>query len=68
MLILNLVMTDNANVYLKRQSGYIDDSAWAVRPAELTFFTKLTIYEQWRRSAGSRLHDPGFLAIINDET
>jgi len=64
-ILYNLVMTDNENVYFQQQSGFVEDSAWESRLNNLTFLSSLPVYSDWRISVGGLVHDPGFLAIVD---
>lgn len=65
-ILFNLIMTDNENVYYQQQSGYVEDFAWETRSSNLSLLANLPIYDNWVNSVGGLQHDFGFLEILKE--
>ena len=60
-ILYNLVMTENVNLFHQFNAGYLDDANWASRQNNFRRLVKLPIYDVWKDSVGASGHPQEFL-------
>ena len=64
-LLFNLLMTDDQNLYHQFESGFLDAGTWEGRRSTLPQIVSLPMYEIWKNSIGSKGHSADFLELLD---
>ena len=63
-ILYNLIMADNANLFHQYQSGFLGEDNWTARQNTLRDLVALPIFEEWRTSIGGESHSQDYLDIL----
>ena len=64
-LLYNLLMTENENLYYQAESGYLEAGTWEGRRLTLPPLVRLPMYEIWKKTIGSLGHSADFLELLD---
>ena len=63
-ILYNLVMAENVNLFHQYNAGFLDDANWASRQTNFRRLVELPIYDVWKDSIGAHGHPQAFLDFL----
>jgi hypothetical protein len=63
-ILYNLVMSENSNLYHQFHAGFLNDADWANRQSNFSRLVALPIYNVWKDSIGANSHPLEFLVFL----
>ncbi len=63
-ILYNMVMTENVNMFHQFNAGYLDEANWAKRQNNFRRLVKLPMYDEWKDAVGASGHPQEFLDIL----